>query len=265
VKLKPVKLYKDPAYPALGDLGSSKELITGNIPSPWKQKALITAALVAFTALTSPGAMASGEEPLYPAPGQGFHSTRQEQFPPLDEPSMELLAAVKKKALIAPIFIHGGGTGSSGGIAASPLTSLTEAEARTIIEGELKKSGIVFDRHDQALRGAVVEGQDGEAGNRGISIPLEADGLDSRHNLAYEYVPAKSYHRISYCQKGTLTEVNYTVLAESVRKGFENAGTVNAVVFYDPLPRGAHRAEAEKLLREQVRDFIKWAKEKKII
>jgi hypothetical protein len=266
MKLQPVKSYRTPGYPGENEFNVNESLMAGAIPTAWKQNALVTAALMAFTALTASGVQASGQQPapFNQVPALSC-SIQQAQFTPPEHSSIDYLAAAGKKAVVAPIFIHGGGTGSSGGIAASPLSSLTEEEARKIIEGELKKSGIVCDRHNHPVKGAVVKGQDSMAGNRELSLPLVADGLDSKHNLAYEYVPAKSYDKIAHSQNGTLTRVNYVTLAESVRKGFESAGTVNAVVFYDPLPSRGNKKEGEKLLRAQVQDFITWAKEKKII
>ncbi len=256
---------KAPGNPGENEFNVNESLHEGTIPSSWKQNALVTAAFMAFAALTASGVQAAGKQPASfdKVPALSC-SIQQDQGIPSEHSSIDCLAAAEIKAVVAPVFIHGGGTGSSGGIAASPLSSLTEEEARKIIEGELKKSGIVCDRHNHPVKGAVVKGQDSMAGNRELSLPLVADGLDSKHNLAYEYVPAKSYDKIAHSQNGTLTRVNYVALAESVRKGFESAGTVNAVVFYDPLPSMGNKQEGEKLLRAQVQDFIKWAKDNKI-
>lgn len=256
---EPFDSYPKPDYPSLEEFQHDQNLADSPLPLSWRKKAFITGAFLAFSAFSCQEALPQDATSLPKEPSivVSFENTTA---PFLKEASQWLLAAATQKAVIAPLFLHGNGTGSSGGIAARPLSTLTEDEARSLIEGELKKAGITFDRHKVEVKGVTVEDKSTKE-----KVPLVADGLDSKHNIAYEYVPAKEYDKISKTQKGTLTEVNYRNLAEKVRDAFMKACTVSAAVFYDPMPSGLKKSDAEKLLRCQVQDFIKWVQENKLV
>ncbi len=259
MKIEPIDSYVKPDYPSLKEFQHNQSLADSAIPLSWRKKAFVTGAFLAFAAISCQGALPDELTSLPKEPS--IAASYEYNAADLQKEAFRwLLAATDQKAAIAPLFLHGNGTGSSGGIAARPLTTLTEDEARNMIEGELKKAGIAFDRHKVEIKGVAVE-----ASATKEKVPLVADGLDSKHNIAYEYVPAKDYDRISRVQNGTLTAVNYRNLAEEVRNAFLRAGNVNAVVFYDPMPSGFKKSDAEKLLKEQVQDFIRWAKGNRLV
>ncbi|MDQ7823528.1 MAG: hypothetical protein RDV48_12085 [Candidatus Eremiobacteraeota bacterium] len=257
MNVRPVNSYDEARYPRLeGGPGAR----FSPLPVSWRRKALVAGAALAFSALAWEGAAAQDVISSIMKPPSAIAGKEGCGRQGTGDAWTFLLAAAEKGVLVAPLFARGEGRGSSGGIAARPLTTLTEDEARNIIENELRKSGVSFDRHKVAVGGAVVEGAAGKE-----KVPLVADGLDTKHNLAYEYVPAREYEKIDKIDKGLVTEVNYKAFAESVRQGFLKEGTLNAAVFYDPMPEGYKKADAEKLLRMQVQDFVKWAKEQGIL
>ena len=105
-----------------------------------------------------------------------------------------------KDVLVAPVFEHGVGRGSSGGISIYPENFLPEGEALQIIAEELTTGGLELTDRSAALRDFKVMERciKDEGGKRAAFLgwddrPIVADFLDRRHRIAIEYISLKSY------------------------------------------------------------------------
>jgi hypothetical protein len=174
------------------------------------------------------------------------------------------------------------------------LTMIPEAAAREIIRSEARKFGIDLAPDAKTLNGlplSVVNEKDGRTRTSTKKLNLKLDGTDKRRNISYEYVSETDFsswrlktvadrYEIVYDYEGTAKLLRES-LVKAKPKGFY-------AVFYDPClyverkepePRslkhstsaatevreGTAIAEPEKLLRLQVRDFIKWLKAQGVI
>ncbi|MCL1859401.1 MAG: hypothetical protein FWF92_09265 [Oscillospiraceae bacterium] len=122
VKVMPVKKYAFPKYPTLED-AQCAPLLLRKLPSRWEKNAKVVAAvgLLGAMTLTSCGIL----EPKNNT-GTGY-SAESENF-----------------LNVAPIFVHGEGTGSMGCVMIAPPVFLSEQEALAIIKSETETSGLNF-------------------------------------------------------------------------------------------------------------------------
>jgi len=114
----PVKKYTSPKYPTQAESIRSPELLK-KLPSRWQKNAAVIAAvgLLGTITLTSCGIFSSD-----------INGTNSDA---------DLLN-------VAPLFIHGGGTGSIGCVMIAPPVFLSEQEAVAIIKSEAETAGLEF-------------------------------------------------------------------------------------------------------------------------
>jgi hypothetical protein len=277
---KRVKRYRTPAYPTRLEVLSRPELLQRNLPPGWQVVPEMAGTVALFLALNS-----------------------------------VLLAADSKPggavAVVAPIFDHGEGRGSTGCIVVAPPVFLSEEEAWQVIREVLGEKGVELTERKRVLHGVSLplaeqmEDSHGEISvqarrarqTRGVSDadpeakePFKVDAADSKKRIAVEFVSSADFMRVcgpgwsrpngSHC----ISSVNTYRLkdlagfvAEQVRK--EAQEKVYCGVFYDPIglrqreerSKGTKdgedywqnrpvrgKAESQRLLRLQVRDFVKW-------
>lgn len=304
MKIRSLSNYKQPSYPTREMYILRPMLLNDCSPPSWGKKAMVTGALMAFIM----AGCARTDMEVNP------QKAKSVQMSPVENPAVEKTGkthslqqvgeknqtasrkqAQKQKVKIAPIFVHGDGTGGVGCVAVSPPVFINEADAKRIIEDELKKSGIEIDRRKYRVDGVQIkkvhrfldeeEARKHQANilnNIKDHIPVEMDGYNSKYNLGYEYVSTKDYDKIVVTHyMSTARGWNTKGIAEKVQDTLEKNDKINAVVFYEPLnspdwskynnvtddiskqmdmaDRDALK-ETESLLRQQVQDFIRWAK-----
>ena len=122
IVVKSVKKYAPPKYPTLAD-ASRTPMLLKKLPSRWEKNAKVIAAvgLLGAISLTSCGIL----EPKNNT-GTGYN------------PGSDKLLNV------APLFIHGEGTGSMGCVMISPPVFMSEEEALAIIKSETESAGLDF-------------------------------------------------------------------------------------------------------------------------
>jgi hypothetical protein len=202
-----------------------------------------------------------------------------------------------KALLVAPIFDHGTGRGSTGCVVVSPPVFLSEEEAMTIIKEELSKSGIILAAGKTIFPKVQMHKEIGHCSDgRGTCKPLQMDLQDSTGHIHIEYFskednlfmteecPPKTVWMMS-----TVQSYDPKGMAEQMRTGLQKrAGRGVFGVFYDPLvsrdmlemaremystngqgifrrTQSEFRAEAKELLRQQVQDFAQWLADQKVI
>ena len=119
----PVKKYAPPKYPTLAD-AQFAPLLLKKLPSRWEKNAAVITAigLLGAITLTSCGLL----KPNNTNTGTGYN------------PESE------KFLNVAPVFVHGEGTGSMGCVMIAPPVFLSEQEALAIIKSETQSAGLNF-------------------------------------------------------------------------------------------------------------------------
>jgi len=190
--------------------------------------------------------------------------------------------------LVAPIFEHGKGRGSTGCIVVTPPVFMSEEEAWQVIQEELVWSGISLADKQHLIQGVnepLAQQVEDKNGNFSLQprdskpeltlyepppkkkLPYQADAADPKKHIALEFVSAKDFQNwcghswvtpdggfcfstvSTYRIKDQAVFVADRVKAEGLEKVFFGA-------LYDPV--GTSQTQSRRLLREQVRDFVKW-------
>ncbi|MDQ7821665.1 MAG: hypothetical protein RDV48_02595 [Candidatus Eremiobacteraeota bacterium] len=249
MEIKPSGRMKKPCYPRMEEFGGKSDDF---IPMRWKRSALVAGAV--WTLAMSGAALPS----LCPA----VTSVAAEQG----------VIRFVSNAAVAPLFDHGNGFVRSGGKAPSYPKSLTEDEARQIIEGEFKKAGVVFDLHGAKVEGLTGDYRNlnslagGELGLTGYKGPVDLDGYSTKNNFAYEFVSGAD--AALFIKRGearsTAPPVAYTrPAAKILRALFEKAGKINVIVLYDPMAMKNYQGDlagSRRNLKAQAADAVTWAK-----
>jgi len=287
MKVRPVKKYKNPKYPTRTEFLQQQSDLRKYVPSRWKNNKFITSALAVFLFGSSTSvnkqSSASFATNITIDPESKSHENIDKKI------------GDEKYPAIAPLFIHGGGRGSSGCVIINPASFLSEEEARIIIESELKKEGILFDKKDLRIdelsftrnygweNEDAAEDDDNEYADFEGSeillsrlIPMDTlvlDAYSSKYNLAYEFV--------SFIDEGLFggkqsmsTASSYDVIksAGNLREKMIKYGKMNAVIFYDPIEGNEQddpvNEELEKLNNEFIRidnskiDWVEFRKQR---
>lgn len=304
MKIRSLSYYKQPSYPIREMYILQPMLLNDCSPPSWGRKAMVAGALMAFV-MAGCSRTDVAVTPIKPETGQ---VRTVESIPAKEKGKMNSLQQAKEKnqtisqsqpqklkVKIAPIFVHGDGTGGVGCVAMNPPVFISEADAKRIIEDELKKSGVEIDRRKYRVEGIQIKKEhlfiDEEQQRKHQAnilntmndhIPVDMEGFNSKYNLGYEYISTEDYDKVVVKHyMSTARGWNTKGIAEKVQDTLEKNDKINAVVFYEPLnspdwskydavtddiskqmnmARDDGRKETESLLRQQVRDFIIWAK-----
>lgn len=228
MKISPVKSYKKPAYPTREYYILNSEALKNHIPDKWKTNKIVAGALAVFLLSNSNNTESKNKNPK---PEIFFIKN-------LEENSQKDIKNISEKNIpsIAPIFIHGDGRGAIGCVVINPPAFLSEEEARYIIESELKKEDIIFDKKNYKLDDVVFTRDEGYRKNEADTVVM--DGYSSKYNIAYEFVSADDYHNFGG-EYSISTVQSYDVVkaAENLRDKMKEYGKVNTVIFYDPMAR----------------------------
>jgi hypothetical protein len=294
MKLTPVKRYKKPGYPTREAMVSSSSPLGECVPTRWKGNTMLTTMLAVYLLGPEKGDAQTGS----PA-GSTLVTVRGDQGSgrTIPEHRTERLSELPS---IAPIFLHGDGRGVTGCVVINPPVFLSEEEARQIIEEELMKENIIFDKKNVELNGVAIQQKyerDSEY-RSGEEVTVNLDGYSSKYNLGYEVVTGEDYYKFGG-EYSLSTVHNYDLVkaAENLRNKLRERGKMNVAIFYDPLERDEDRdpknqkleemlreqefyktdkgvrsqlthADGKKqsieLLKRQVSDFIQWIKKEKL-
>lgn len=250
MKISPLKSYKAPSYPTRQEAKSDPDLLKNNFPLRWLNGKLVIGALATYLLCT----IESDTSAKIGVKTEIIPDSKNKDGNPQKENNIS-----DTPFYIAPVFQHGDGQGAFGCIVVNPPSYLSEEDARYIIEEELKKEGIVFDKKNVRIDEIVFSPQpeddltesDEDSDNRGKNksqinflkrhdkkeaIPLIIDGYSTRFKLAYEFVSSNEYHMLCGSTNiSSLESVNTIEASENLREILKTYGKLNTVVFYDPL------------------------------
>lgn len=224
MKPNPVRKYRTPAYPTRLEALDDPALLREHLPAAWLLKPELAGAIAILLATN---AFVNAADKGAPTPAKS--------------------SAPAKVAIVAPIFDHGKGRASVGGMAASTVF-LSEEEALQVITDELTSAGLkVTDRNvvlkDVEIPHRMMDYSGGFGSGKGkvkeianAAKPLSVDIEDSGHRVAVEYVSAGDYFDLGgVMSASTVQDYNFKETARSVAKAVGEKGPdIYFGAFYDP-------------------------------
>jgi hypothetical protein len=255
MKITPVIKHDNPGYPKLDRFALQPELLGEYVPSVWRGKKLVAGALAAFV-LGGTTKFCLSEKAA--AAEQTQDADANAKAPSSPQEPLEQIALVS----VAPIFVHGGGSGAEGCQVMTPPVFISEAEARKIITRELEKEKIEFEKTDIQIPEIAIDkmkeeykqvGEDYAALKHptGEQTTLSLDGFNKKYNLGYEFVSVEDFVDLGgVVSNSTVQDYDLKSLAEKLRDRLVEHGKMNVGVFYDPAVL-AFDPEVDALLRKQ--------------
>ena len=243
MKVTPLKKYNKPSYPTREEFLKEASQIKDCIPESWKNKKIITSALAVFLLGSSANTLKENQT-------DKTHVIVTEEKVPDETKTETRIIDEEKIPSVAPLFIHGGGRGAYGCVIINPPSFLSEQEAREIIESELKKEGIIFDRKNYKIDelsfrknyGFDRESEETDDASFDSFFPddvdtVKLDGYSTKYNLGYEFVSAwGDYHAFGgEYDASSVTSFDVIEAAENLREKMKDYGKMNTVIFYDPI------------------------------
>ena len=286
ISVTPVKKYTAPKYPTKIETVQTPGLLK-KLPTNWEKNVAVIAAvgMLGAMSLTSCRVFESDTETGRPSPTSG------------ENPGQEI---VENLLNVAPIFLHGSGTGSIGCDMVAPPVFLSEQEALAIIKSVAETEGLTFgDKPPEytATKNEIEARSNREKnyilGNGNIGLDL----YDDEKGVAVTYISMEAAEQIYHDGPwSSATLYAPRELAELTAEDFAaQQGDITIGVFYDPnksweseehqkifAEYNNHNSEKsweerveqykhdvklliEENLRAQVRDFIEWLQGQGII
>ena len=243
MEIKPVKNYKTPAYPTIERYVYNPQEFLRHTPHSWLGNAAVMTALLAFSV--------GGSNCVY---GQ-IIKPNTEQTDKKTNKNNKSQQEHHQTSHVAPIFVHGDGTGAFGCIVIAPPVILSEEDALQIIKAELAKHNLILDSTNQSIQIPVNQIKwidDTTAAQRFNVIKeknLKFDGEIKNINFLVEYLSSRDYYsfkddNFTINKKGkifvswsSVSGIDTKQMATLIREKILKENKHNAVVFYDPMAR----------------------------
>jgi hypothetical protein len=232
MKIKAIRNQKI-EYPCLDNFLKNSELLGKKVPVKWYKNKVLAGALSVF--------LLSG------CKNESLTNSKKADFDYIiDFIKSKINNADEQTNIstkVAPIFVHGDGSGAIGCIVMAFPVFISESEARDIIFGELKKENILIDTADcptiKFKADPIANSCFGSENVRATmaNITLKLDGYDKSLNFVVEYVSEKDYDLFTSKDGcwSSVQRIDTKRTAEIIRNKLEKNGLYNAVVFYDPI------------------------------
>ena len=269
----PVKKYAQPKYPTQKAIGREPDLLR-RLPSCWEKNAVVVAAVGML------GAMALTGCRIFDSKIIGYNPESENYLN------------------VAPVFVHGEGTGSIGCDMVAPPVFLSEEEALAIIKNTAEGSGLKFSAAPPEY--TATKNKPNPRSQYSWENPkyvlgegtVELDLYDDKKGVALAFVSMESAEVNP--NMSTITIYRPRELAELTAEDFAGQkGDISVGVFYDPgvnwqseehqrildeyydkekewdERRAQYESDTKALieedLRNQVRDFLEWLQGQGII
>ena len=240
MKASPIKRHRAPRYPTKLQAQAQPDLLHRHQPPAWCAVPELTGAVALFLAASSLGCRQDGK------PGAA--------------------------AIVAPVFEHGEGRGSTGCIAISPPVFLSEEEAMQVIREELAQRGVRLTETNRPVAGvklpkqewkwhctlwkipvpeflprlvqkagvspwSVFDAQGRYHEDREHGVPLKADGVDPRKRIAVEFVSQSDETELVSGEMSTAQRYDSKAVAQTIAKHVKEEATEKLYfgAFYDPM------------------------------
>jgi len=209
--LKPVKQYRTPIYPEREVFLDNPSSLSEYVPSSWKILKIPAAALLFFVLNTCAN---QGTQ------GMDENSTRIVDQNEKKDSSEQI---TQQKALIAPIFIHGDGIGTSGCIAISPPVFLSETDALELIRSKLEKEKLIFDKRDYIIDDIYSIDElelsshlmnDEYVTPKSMRHPFYFDFYSTRYNLGIKFISGRVNYNLAEIRSESQDKIEARILAD---------------------------------------------------
>ena len=190
---------------------------------------------------------------------------------------------------IAPLFLHGEGTGAFGCVMIAPPAFLSEEEALSVINAAAAEYGLKFTQGDTPTLSNVLQPAT-KMYNSDVPKPpdeyitLSPDFADAAHGVFIEYVSTADVGEWNYTEE-TISAGTYATadaaaqLSEALEGAVPDNYGYNVGVLYDPCasvgkqepedlssqPSEKSAALAREQLKAQAKDFFEWLKSQGVI
>lgn len=281
MKIAPIKKAVKHEYPDLYEAIRNPDLLKKNVPVSWRYKSLIIGALTAFV-------MAGCSPEKYRKPN--ITPTKPKTISVIEKKEGNRTneeALLKKTKMVAPIFAHHRGEGNVGMTSPPFAKYLTEEQAKVIIRQELSEAGIDFDDNDEHKVSFIFRkvgddfiSEEAEFDTNGKPVDgytyysITLDGYNRKLNFGYEYISEDDiiYLDDPVKDKSESPQGAYSTAMQLRKVLDENNVKTKVAIFYCPIVNNYDGPVSQELysksppilLREQVVDFILWARNNKI-
>ncbi|MCL2813026.1 MAG: hypothetical protein FWD23_00345 [Oscillospiraceae bacterium] len=216
LSLKPVKKYKPPKYPTQSEVNLSPALLN-KLPPRWEKSVAVIAAAGMLGAIALTSCVISKSK------NTGDNSESENYLN------------------VAPIFVHGEGTGAIGCVMIVPPVFMSEQEALAIIKDEAKIGGLDFNADPPeytATKNKTETKYSWDWQNKYVlgSGNVGLDLYDNKKGVAAAYIPMKSSEML-YPNGPQSSVTNYAPreLAKLTAEDFaQQKGDIALGVFYEP-------------------------------
>lgn len=248
MKLSPVRSFREPRYPTAAILSLHPELLRV-IPRRWHGRTVVLGALAGVLALMEQSTAKAGDN-----------------------------AALE----VAPVFLHGNGTGAYGCVAVSPPVYFSEDEAREIIQEEAKKLGVEFHPGGPVLKGVDLPVTDEFSFTRKNKEEQKTkkgdfsfDGWNDPLKVGYQFVSREDFRKWESKDKTVWASVSaYDIQGTAKRlqnglKGLKKSDRDGYVaVFYDPMTstsdsRIIRPNKSDKVAKTVAEELAQWKESEK--
>lgn len=305
MEIKPVRSAQAPNYPVKEEVPAGA--LTARPPQRWAGNAAARIALGTLAAMSLAGC--APEPPLAgvplppemttegtaacvsPTPGLTYEPTAGVPEPP-QTPVITYMPegdVLPPSLNIAPLFLHGEGTGAFGCVMIAPPAFLSEEEALSVINAAAADYGLKFTQSDtpsfsNVLQPATKMYSTDEPRPTDVYITLSPDFVDAAHSVSIEYVSTADVSEWNYAEEnisaGTYATADAAAqLSEALEDAAPNEYGYNVGVLYDPCadagseepddmssrPSEESAALAREQLKAQAKDFFEWLKKQGVI
>ena len=267
MKSKPVRKYASPKYPTRTEVAARPGLLQRHQPPAWRNWPEMTGAVGLFL-LADTARLVAADSPTK---------------------SGQTKAQSQALAVVAPIFQHGEGRGSTGCIVMSPPIFLSEEEALQVIRQEMASKGVKLGTNETMVAGVHYEGwKEVNPGVPKTQYPFKASSADPGRKVVVDFVSegkARNWDFELQIETGKMTlstaqSYDLPKTAADIANRVKRQATEKVYfgTFYDPIagtlsfaeeipqegPKSlpelikTSKAESLRLLRLQVQDFLKW-------
>jgi hypothetical protein len=292
MEIKPVSNCCRPGYPTRKEAQTAPNWLLEHLPERWRR---IIAAGGTGVVLLAAGM--TGCEGQSGPPNGGGAQTQSSVAGAADDEAAHVRGNMK--AIVAPIFNHGDGRGTTGCVVMAPPVFLSEEDALQVIQDELSKAGIQLTCPQVVLSEVPIKKRMElyeRKGDEGITrveevepaTPLKLQLADPKRHVGIEFVGHANYDAVGGARSSsTVQEYDFKDRADFVAQQVRvKSRGLYVGVLYDPAAERPRpqltaqeykdrdlvqrrykeaeeqgRASAREDLRKQVQDLAAWLKQ----
>ena len=290
MQIKPINIKKEPEYPTEYLFINNPELFNNYMPLRWRANKAVSSALLAFI-LAGANSCSNDKKQIEVQVKNDSLLIQKDSMsmgkaaPPAIITEKDSLKYVVKKTeavtlglpnadfsvtendvkvskynnndsiKVAPVFVHGDGSGVIGCVVMSAPVFISENDAMEIISKEFNKVNLLIDTNNLPIisfqADAIADycyqmefaskkinaGANTNKSNQ-AKLNIEMSGINKKNNLLIKFVTKADYFKFhsDSCKSGwSIKSLNTKKAAQLIQNELAKKSSINAVVFYDPI------------------------------